>query len=911
MKTKKEKIKKDNLHIKAAGEDFITVTKELITGKKNINTDNEYIQNFYEIKNKLKQPKIKYSKFEKIAFAIIIAMVINIFVLIVRYGYVFSKLQETIVSNSILYIIAATIIPFIVWIRATDENFWAFHKRKRVFFYLCCINAIFVVMQPVYTLIRNAVAPAILKIPTNPVFTYKMVMLLGHIATAAIFAIICYILYIQMEPLIKSDNLKKDIELFKLQHVKDNREDREYKYDIKAIKSLDTGKPIVIKQNDRFLQVEINGASGTGKTSTIFEGVIKDDMDQKVVNREKRQEAILQMIRQKKATIQGPLSEFNELAVIPIGKTKAEKERNAKQLTKIKKTYEDCGATIVAPNASMIEDIIKICAAREICVNVIDPVYSYEAKYENVIEKCLNPFYIPLGLPENERVIRISEAAGVFADVLIATNQMGGDSDVYFTDISLSVSSNIAAVVMLAKNIQGKQAYIDDIQECISNFNNLKPHVEIIEQEFGISVEASSTGSKGGEKLDADSIRMARMGNTATPTQRNAAKKNPYYYQILFVKQELLGAGSDDMFSQARGLRNLINKIMADPRIKKKLSGDDESRLDFDGIMAHNEITVVNTAIELGKNTSTSFGLFFLLLHQTSVLRRPVETRTPHFLWIDECAQYVHPFFDNVIALYRQYRVAAVLTLQTLTQLEKSSATAYLKNVFLGAGSHIVFGRLAPEEMKLYSEMSGIVRDKEEQVSTSQSSVFTSNPNYGETTRYTSTVTNVLEGSDMRLLDFLELTIFTVNSGRVLPGQLGRVFFINSDAFIKQPIQQILWERLVPEAFKADNIDSTCEAAEEKKESRVETDFKLKTAAENKTVDRFAEEDTEILLTMGVEKTDTIDTKKDTPVSLNEFYKQLLSGNMELNINKETDTADNIDYAAANKQFNQKRNNNQ
>lgn len=904
-KKKTEKAKKDNLHIKRAGEDILTVIKELITGQKNLNTENEYILNFYESKSKLKQPKKVYSRVEKITFATIIAMVIHVLLLIARYAYAYSQLQEKVISNNVFYILVAIIIPFVVWIRATDENFWAFHKRKRVFFYLCCINAMFIIMQPVYTVIRNVVVPAILKIPTNPVFTGKMVMLLGHIATAAALAIICYILYIQLEPLIKSENLKKDIELFKLQHVKDNREDREYKYDIKAIKSLDTGKPIVIKQNDRFLQVEINGASGTGKTSTIFEGVIKDDMDQKVINREKRQEAILQMIRQKKATIQGPLSEFNELAVVPIGKTKADKERNAKQLSKIRKTYEDCGATIVAPNASMIEDIIKICAAREICVNVIDPVYSYEAKYENVAEKCLNPFYIPLGLPENERVIRISEAAGVFADVLIATNQIGGDSDVYFTDISLSVSSNIAAVVMLAKNIQGKQAYIDDIQECINNFSNLKPHVEIIEQEFGISVEASSAGSKGGEKLDADSIRMARMGNSATPTQRNAARKNPYYYQILFVKQELLGAGADDMFSQARGLRNLINKIMANPRIKKKLSGDDENRLDFDGIMAANEITVVNTAIELGKNTSTSFGLFFLLLHQTSVLRRPVETRTPHFLWIDECAQYVHPFFDNVIALYRQYRVAAVLTLQTLTQLEKNSATAYLKNVFLGAGSHIVFGRLAPEEMKLYSEMSGIVRDKEEQVSTSQSSVFTSNPSYGETTRYTPTVTNVLEGSDMRLLDFLELTIFTVNSGRVLPGQLGRVFFINSDAFIKQSLQPILWEKLVPEAFKTDNIDK---AAEEKKDSEAEKPKKERNVSTSQPRDTFAEEDTEILLTMGVEKTDAIESKEDAPVSLNDFYKQLLSGSLELNINNEIDASDDIDYAAANKQFNQKRN---
>ena len=54
----------------------------------------------------------------------------------------------------------------------------------------------------------------------------------------------------------------------------------------------------------------------------------------------------------------------------------------------------------------------------------------------------------------------------------------------------------------------------------------------------------------------------------------------------------------------------------------------------------------------------------------------------------------------------------------------------------------------------------------------------------------------------MRLLDFLELTIFTVDNGRVLPGQHGRVFFIGQDAFDKQKSRDYLWEEAVPEAFR-------------------------------------------------------------------------------------------------------------
>ena len=209
---------------------------------------------------------------------------------------------------------------------------------------------------------------------------------------------------------------------------------------------------------------------------------------------------------------------------------------------------------------------------------------------------------------------------------------------------------------MLARNIEGKQAYIDDIQNCISNFENIRAYLQIIQKHYGKNVTQSFVNED--------------------------TKKNPYYQQLLFVSQELLGAGSKEMFSQARGLRNLINKVLQDTRIKTKLSEKDEGRIDFDAMLSDNEIAVVNTAIELGKSASTAFGLFFILLHKVSVLRRPLETRTPHFLWIDEASQYMHPCYEDMISLYRQYGVAVAITLQSLTQTEKSSATAYLKNVF-------------------------------------------------------------------------------------------------------------------------------------------------------------------------------------------------------------------------------------
>jgi len=887
---------------------FISVPE--IFGSKKENNQSEYIQKFNTSKDSVLLPQYsKYSDREKAIFVTLGILFIHVITLLVRYGYAYLHLQPIILSNNGLYLLFAAITPYITWVLATNENYWAFHKRKRQFFLLCTANLVLVLCQPLYTLVTRFSLNIIKKIPTNPLFTVKMVELLGILITTAIMGLILYVVYIQFEPLILSDNLKREIELFKFQHIKDNREDREYKYDVHTIKNLENGKSVTIKENDRYLQTALNGASGTGKTSTTFGGIIRDDLDQKVKNREKRQEALLRLIEKKQAYIQGPLREFEESAIMPAGNSKAERDKNQKKIDQIKKKYPDCGMTIVAPNNSMIEDIIKMANVREINVNTLDPMRSYTMQYHNVKEVSINPFYIPLNLAESERVIRISEAATVFSDVLIATNQMGGTSDTYFTDIALAVSSNISAVVMLAKNIEGKQAYIDDIQECISHFDNLRPYVEIIEKNFGIAVETASTGLKNQGAISAERIQEMYVKGNVSFAQKAAAKKNPYYFQILFVKQELLGAGAEEMYSQARGLRNLINKIMADPRIKRTLSADND-RIDFDKILYNNEITVVNTALELGKNVSTSFGLFFLLLHRASVLRRPVATRTPHFLWVDECAQYIHPFFDDVIALYRQYKVAAVLTLQTLTQLEKNAATAYLKNVFLGAGTHIVFGRLAPEEMKLYSAMSGITREMTEQKTTSENSVFTSAPSYSESVRTTLGTTVMLEGSDLRILDFLELTIFTVNAGRVLPGQQARTFFLGKDAFEPKPLTKILWEKVAPEAFKVDGNEEIEPEDTKKEASLPDEEIQEKKPEEplsfaDKITDKVL---TEEVLTQTLPKQDKIEEKEIITLSLNELYTSLIKSdsNKQETINT-MEPAKDIDYAAASREFNKRK----
>lgn len=846
--------------IKTMGNDIASLLRDIFRMEKTQKRKRK--GDYYEDEDSEEEEKkhSQYTKMEKIIFVVLLATLLNIVILCIAYVIAYANLGERVLTNSIFYIIPAAVLPFIAWCRGTNENFWAFHARKRLFFVLCVINAIMLVFQPIYCLLRGIALKAAFAIPQDEVMRYGKLLLLAYIITYAASYLLIRLGYALSEPIIKSPTVKRNIELFKLSYVKENREDSEYKYDITILKNLEDGKPIPLKENDRFVQTEINGPSGTGKTSSIFITAIEEDMDTKIKNMEKRHEAYIELINQRKATIQGPIREFREDCIVPIGKNEDMKEKNKKELEKIKKRFPDCGMTIVAPNASLITDIVRLGEARGIKVNILDPVYTYGDKYSNAKDVCINPFFIPLGLSENERLIRISEASTVFAEVLIATNQQSGEGDQYFTDISLSVSSNVSTVIMLANNIQGKQTYIDEVQNCIGNFNNLKEYVDIIENHYKIAVNASSPISKG-KSNSAESLL-----NKETKTETGNEKANPYYQQILFVKQELLGAGAEDMFSQARGLRNLINKVLLDPRIKTRLSAAPEDRIDFDGILANNEITVVNTAIELSKNTSTAFGLFFILLHKTSVLRRPAATRTPHFLWIDEATQYMHQCYEDMISLYRQYRCAVVITLQSLSQTQRSKATAYLKEVFLGAGTHIVFGRLTPDEMKLYSEMGGISREMEEQMSISQSSILNKDSSFTESIRMTPTVKNIMEGADLRILGFQELTVFTIDNGRVLPGQHARVFFATEDAFDKKKRRRIAWEKVVPEAFRIE------EREEETEEEEVFL-FAGEDEEEEETI--IPEEEVRTVVQKDYEPETTLETKDVNNTSLDDLFSML------------------------------------
>ena len=101
----------------------------------------------------------------------------------------------------------------------------------------------------------------------------------------------------------------------------------------------------------------------------------------------------------------------------------------------------------------------------------------------------------------------------------------------------------------------------------------------------------------------------------------------------------------------------------------------------------------------------------------------------------------------------------------------------------MGAGIHIVFGRANSDEMKYYEEMSGMVNKETVQTSVNANSEFDENYSVSKGQRVTVTREAAMEGAQIRVRDFQEVSVFMIDRGRVMKGFVGKMNFPKSTDF--------------------------------------------------------------------------------------------------------------------------------
>lgn len=726
----------------------------------------------------------------------------NVLFTVIRFLLAMFLLQEIVVSTNLLYVLVAILFPYLWWMYSTKEDAWNFYDRKFSTLRLCAINTALVLAQVVWKVVFDSAVVKLCMLPHSHNISEGVVFALSRLILFTVVALVIAFVNFAFNKAIESPEMQETIETFKWQHIVDTRENKDQLYDLKILRNMKTGGDVIIKEVDRFVHMFILGNSGTGKTSSTLTPAIICDLDHKVANMQRREKEKEHLIKAGNARVARPREgdEIDEFTVRPL-------EGYEKNMRKVLEKYPDCGITVMAPNPSLLKDVATLCKARNVKVNLIDPTDSFDD--EVVRHLGINPFFIPLDIDPEERQIQISNKAQNFAEVLLTVSELHGSGDTYFRDINTAVTSNIAAMCMLRANLYGHQTNIAEIQTCINDFANLRPVVSDIERKFHMQINLSDIGGKYVNKANSVSREdMEETRNMRPPLVLNVPELTDeneipeylrqrgmtlkeyddcirqqaqnYYESLHYVHLELLGPGAAQMFDQARGLRNLINKLVFDPRIKRLMSATEKNFIDWDKALARGEITLINTALDIGPHASTALGLFLMLSMKTAIMGRLKYAKnglSNHFLYIDEAAQYMHPMFEDMFALYRQYRVACCLAMQSISQMRKTKMTEYLMGVIMGAGVHIVFGRLNADEMRYYEKMGGMDQVQTLQKTVSHNSQFDPNGRITTMERNINETKNVLEGHKIRTRDFQEVSVFMIDAGRVLKGFIAKAAF--------------------------------------------------------------------------------------------------------------------------------------
>lgn len=679
---------------------------------------------------------------------------IHMLIYLVRFLYSLYRIDYSLLPYHPVYLIFWFASPPLLFLYGTKNSILNYHNFKIISLALVLANMELILLSFVYFGLSHIFLPAIMKIKTDEAITKSMVLTLARAVTQLPLLPACFLLFKGLfYPLLDQDSRKRLL-AFKLTKSPPPAKTKEtINYNMNVVKDIRTGKYVVVLEKDRFLHTLVDGTSGTGKTSSTLLPAIRDDLNMRC-RAEDIQKRKIKVLEEENLVTYSPQSESRGFSIndfIPITNSTEflSQDEEQERLTKIKNELNDirfsypvCGLTVLAPDDSLTDDVCNLCDARKIQYNRIDATRDIDGKRKkNSIG--MNPFYLPSNLTPAQRNQLIVKKAIIFSDVMQAITDLKGKADSYFTGLNRQMIANIAILVMVTVPIlRHRQASPSDLQELVNTFDLLPEYVDCLNE------------------IDRDI--------------------NQYTFIIQYIREDLLGKGRTKMEDQSRGTRNIINEFLLMPANREIFCA--QNSIDFDHTLLTGEVTVCNYNLASGDTDAVAFGLFFLLSFNNAVLSRPgtERTRLPNFFYLDELPVLIHASLEKNFSLFRKYRVAMFVAIQTLDQMMKNELTKYLKGVILGCAHIIVFGRSSLSDMEVFSKMAGIHDVSEEQVSTSETTLSDNEPHLSYSIRETAIQKNILEEIDIRMMDFQEVSFFTTLNGRPLPVIHGRVDFLKA-----------------------------------------------------------------------------------------------------------------------------------
>ena len=426
-----------------------------------------------------------------------------------------------------------------------------------------------------------------------------------------------------------------------------------------------TGQVVKIPEIKRFDGSLVIGVSGSGKTSLIFEPFMARHMDKKYFFKETAKEMGYTALRTGIANLKCPYGNeyinqnftLDMLTPNPnkinIYKTYMKKMILAQSGDKF--IYKNLGITSLSPDYESTSHMLEVAKCFNFNVNLIDP--------NNPDSPGINPF-----------IYEEPQAAAIAISTVLRglTSSSKKDSEQSFRDeISIQAVENLSILLreMYPRLHGGDLPTLEDILNCLNDFSLVEDMCEQMKEIPELK-----------EKYN------ILLGYFKKNFYSDGISKNDTEKYVISAISQL------DSLLRHQGVKNILcNRT---------------NNLNFDNALANGEITLVCTRRgDLGAPAHKAFGLFFLLLMQFSVLRRPgnEKNRIPHFLYIDEFADYICDATESIFTLYRKYRVAPIISAQNLDQLGSGDKKKYKQTILANSENKFVFGNNTPEDNEWWS----------------------------------------------------------------------------------------------------------------------------------------------------------------------------------------------------------------
>lgn len=442
----------------------------------------------------------------------------------------------------------------------------------------------------------------------------------------------------------------------------------DYTCEMKFGMDKDTGKSVKIAEEKRFYPTLICGVSGSGKTSMLFEPMIATDLSKKFFFREISKEMGFTALKTGIATISCPYTNdylnqnFNLNMLKPIESKLAIYNTYMKKMVLTgsgeNSIYRNLGLTYMSPDIESINRIKKVAKAHGLKINILDP--------NDPDSIGLNPFIF-------DDPVQTAIAISTVLKGLYSSSS---------PDMTLAYRENAANQAVENLTILLKEMYprlhnnelpnLQDLLYCLTNFELVENMCNEMKKDEELSRKYS-----------------ALINYCERNFYKNAINEKDTQSFVTHATAQL------DSLLRYSGVKNILcNRF---------------NNINYDTALENGEVTLVCTRRgDLGPSIHQAFGLFFILMMQYSVLRRPgtEKDRIPHFLYIDEFADFVGDATDPLFTLYRKYKVSTVVSTQNLSQLDGKDKK-HRQTITSNCSNKFVFGNNSPEDNEWWSKEIG------------------------------------------------------------------------------------------------------------------------------------------------------------------------------------------------------------